>query len=57
MLKKLYEQESHNLRPSLVSVIGKTLREVSYEDQIFIKFMDKETSPITPEVTRCHLSK
>ena len=50
-------KSSQNLRPSLVSVIGKTLREVSYEDQVFIKFMDKETSPITSGVTRCHSSK
>ena len=39
MLKKIYEQESSMI---FTSIIGETVGDLSYDDQIFLRLMDRE---------------
>ena len=43
MLKKIYEGEFTEQPVKFNSIIGETLREVSYDDQQFLQLMDRET--------------
>ena len=47
MLKRLYEQEFTEPPNKFSSIIGEALREVSYDDQIFLKLMDQETVQVS----------